>query len=137
MVQVPKFRQVIFFSTWLGSLYALPPLLSRPPPNTETHRKTAMASFRKPSTILLFATVALQAWCHGDQPDQRPLQGTQLFETADPVITDTSGLSTFANIPYVNCLSAASKVAYDIAIFGAPFDTVCPTISWHYGRPHC
>ena len=36
------------------------------------------------------------------------------------------GLKTFANLPYVNCFldqEAAAK-KYDIAILGAPFDTV-------------
>jgi agmatinase len=37
-----------------------------------------------------------------------------------------SGLSTYANLPYVNCFvdAEADKVPYDIAILGAPFDTV-------------
>jgi hypothetical protein len=36
------------------------------------------------------------------------------------------GLKTFANLPYVNCFSdaEADKSKYDIAILGAPFDTV-------------
>lgn len=37
------------------------------------------------------------------------------------------GLSTYANLPYVHCLSAGNDVEveeYDIAILGAPFDTV-------------
>lgn len=35
------------------------------------------------------------------------------------------GLSTYANLPYVNCLSSQKDVVrYDIAILGAPFDTV-------------
>lgn len=37
------------------------------------------------------------------------------------------GLSSYANLPYVHCLSAAKDdevEAYDIAILGAPFDTV-------------
>jgi hypothetical protein len=37
-----------------------------------------------------------------------------------------SGLTTFAHIPYVNCFidSEAESSPYDIAILGAPFDTV-------------
>lgn len=37
-----------------------------------------------------------------------------------------SGLTTFARIPYVNCFvdSEAESTAYDIAVLGAPFDTV-------------
>lgn len=36
------------------------------------------------------------------------------------------GLKTFANVPYVNCFSDQEAAAkkYDIAILGAPFDTV-------------
>lgn len=37
------------------------------------------------------------------------------------------GLSTYANLPYVHCLSAENDgevEEYDIAILGAPFDTV-------------
>jgi hypothetical protein len=37
------------------------------------------------------------------------------------------GLSTYANLPYVHCLSAGKDnevEQYDIAILGAPFDTV-------------
>ncbi len=36
------------------------------------------------------------------------------------------GLNTYANLPYVNCFvdAEAEKVPYDIAILGAPFDTV-------------
>lgn len=35
------------------------------------------------------------------------------------------GLGTFANLPYVNCLSpSGGEGEYDIALFGAPFDTV-------------
>ena len=36
------------------------------------------------------------------------------------------GMGTFANLPYVNCLSTndSEEGNYDIAILGAPFDTV-------------
>jgi len=44
------------------------------------------------------------------------------------VTTDSEffGLTTFANLPYVNCLKADENEEgrYDIAILGAPFDTV-------------
>jgi len=39
------------------------------------------------------------------------------------------GLSTFANIPYVDCFADRPKPHYDIAILGAPFDTVGPGFS--------
>jgi agmatinase len=36
-----------------------------------------------------------------------------------------SGLTTFANLPYVNCfIDGPASEKYDIAILGAPFDTV-------------
>lgn len=36
-----------------------------------------------------------------------------------------TGLYTFANVPYVHCLSDEKEVEkYDIAFLGAPFDTV-------------
>ena len=39
-----------------------------------------------------------------------------------------SGLITFAHFPYLACFDAASTVqAYDIALLGAPFDTVSAT----------
>ena len=38
--------------------------------------------------------------------------------------SDFSGLMTFANLPYVNCFKAFDTDPYDIAIMGAPFDTV-------------
>jgi hypothetical protein len=44
------------------------------------------------------------------------------------VTTDSEffGLTTFANLPYVNCLKADETEGgrYDIAVLGAPFDTV-------------
>lgn len=36
-----------------------------------------------------------------------------------------SGLTTFANLPYSNCFVDDGVAEYDIAIMGAPFDTVC------------
>ena len=38
--------------------------------------------------------------------------------------SEFSGLMTFANLPYANCFTASDMDAYDIAIIGAPFDTV-------------
>jgi agmatinase len=37
-----------------------------------------------------------------------------------------AGLSTYANLPYVHCLAAEGEEVekFDIAILGAPFDTV-------------
>ena len=35
-----------------------------------------------------------------------------------------NGLTTFANLPYINCFVDEDIEAYDIAILGSPFDTV-------------
>lgn len=36
-----------------------------------------------------------------------------------------SGLTTFANLPYISCFNDKSETEkYDIAVLGAPFDTV-------------
>lgn len=42
--------------------------------------------------------------------------------------TPFAGLSTFANVPYVHCLSGSEDTEhYDVAFLGAPFDTVSLT----------
>ena len=54
---------------------------------------------------------------------QRPFIEDRIID----VTTDSEffGLNTFANLPYVNCLSPSKEGGrYDIAILGAPFDTV-------------
>jgi len=65
-----------------------------------------------------------------------PLSGVLNFQQSlrddDGVDVSTgsefSGLMTFANLPYANCFSndwsTEREGAYDIAIVGAPFDTV-------------
>ncbi len=57
-------------------------------------------------------------------------------ETLSPAHLDTStdadfhGLTTFANLPYTNCFRENDDVnAYDIAILGAPFDTVSQRVA--------
>ena len=62
---------------------------------------------------------------------QRPLFNDGIID----VTTDSKffGLNTFANLPYVNCLSPSTEgKRYDIAILGAPFDTV--SISYFISR---
>ena len=58
-------------------------------------------------------------------PSIQPLQYP--FTTDDPTIETggIAGLTTFANLPYVHCLSEDAEISkYDIAFLGAPFDTV-------------
>jgi hypothetical protein len=45
-----------------------------------------------------------------------------------------AGLTTYANLPYVHCLAGAGKHVdkFDIAILGAPFDTVSETLSLQF-----
>jgi agmatinase len=52
----------------------------------------------------------------GDDDDVDIVSGSQFH-----------GLKTFANLPYLNCFSDQETAGnkYDIAIMGAPFDTVC------------
>ena len=38
--------------------------------------------------------------------------------------SDFAGLTTFANLPYVNCFADEVLELYDVAFLGAPFDTV-------------
>jgi len=46
---------------------------------------------------------------------------------------DFNGLTTYANLPYVKCMSDGEvEEKYDIAILGAPFDTVCSNFSAHF-----
>lgn len=56
------------------------------------------------------------------------LQQKFMGDDSIDVSTDSEffGLTTFANLPYVNCLKPDESEGgrYDIAILGAPFDTV-------------
>lgn len=62
---------------------------------------------------------------------QHPMAGIDM--SASPIFPGLdisqamyAGLSTFANLPYVHCLAGEGEDVepYDIAILGAPFDTV-------------
>ena len=46
-----------------------------------------------------------------------------------------AGLMTYANLPYVHCLAAEGieVEGYDIAVLGAPFDTVSLYQGWRMG----
>jgi agmatinase len=63
-------------------------------------------------------------------PPVSPIQpnGQYLLSTDKDALADISkyaGLSTYANLPFVHCLSESKEIdeKYDIAILGAPFDT--------------
>lgn len=65
---------------------------------------------------------------HAGAHEMPHLHQTFMGDDFIDVSTDSEffGLTTFANLPYVNCLNPDETEAgkYDIAILGAPFDTV-------------
>ncbi|KAI0446443.1 arginase [Xylaria telfairii] len=89
-------------------------------------------AFQLWGTVLLGASQARAAWqfphvSNYHSAAQRPL-GVQSDDDDVDILygSQFSGLTTYANIPYINCLSdeaAESSSKYDIAILGAPFDT--------------
>lgn len=62
----------------------------------------------------------------GAQKVLQSLEGTICDAAEEPLGEAEApwGLTTFANIPYVACLSQNTHLKYDIAVLGAPFDTV-------------
>jgi agmatinase len=65
---------------------------------------------------------------HAEYHEMPHLHQTFMGDDFIDVTTNSEffGLTTFANLPYVNCLNPDETEAgrYDIAILGAPFDTV-------------
>ena len=57
---------------------------------------------------------------------QNPFEHIDITDD-DEFITDYSGITTFAHLPFINCLHPTytdeAKEKFDIAIIGAPFDT--------------
>lgn len=77
-------------------------------------------------------TPAASAWQYPHPPvpafgaGQHPIHSSS-YEDVDIIsMSQFSGLKTYANLPYLNCFSdeEAQGKAYDIAVMGAPFDTV-------------
>ena len=67
-------------------------------------------------------------------PYQAPLsdyRATGHFDDLDVSSANFQGLTTYANLPYVHCLAERLQDVepFDIAILGAPFDTVCLCIT--------
>ncbi|KAJ9152071.1 Arginase family-domain-containing protein [Pleurostoma richardsiae] len=83
------------------------------------------------SVLLIWATAPSRIYGAWEFPRvavdsyQRPLPAS--IEKDDDLVIGSkfNGLKTFANLPYVDCFSNedADSDKYDIAIFGAPFDT--------------
>ncbi|TRX94950.1 hypothetical protein FHL15_004035 [Xylaria flabelliformis] len=89
--------------------------------------------FRLVQTTLLGVTQVRAAWqfphtLNYYSTAQKPLGGPSGDDDVDISYgSQFHGLTTYANIPYVNCFSdeaAEGSSKYDIAILGAPFDTV-------------
>lgn len=71
--------------------------------------------------LLLVSPLSVHAHTFGH--DQIPLYDSAIDVSGGKF----RGLNTYANLPYVHCLSAGKGnevEEYDIAILGAPFDTV-------------
>lgn len=81
-------------------------------------------------SVLLLATASAARDITFPPKYQSPLaiHGAELPTYADIDVSSANfaGLTTFANLPYFHCLSKdPAEGEYDIAILGAPFDTVC------------
>ena len=79
----------------------------------------------------LLVARAVATWEFPQQPSvhsgQRPIFVVNDEDVDIVTGSQFNGLKTFANLPYVNCLSDGEALGnkYDVAILGAPFDTVC------------
>lgn len=78
--------------------------------------------------LCLSLTVSVASHRSGHTDEMPNVHQQYMADNFIDVTTDSEffGLSTFANVPYVNCLKVDKSEAgrYDIAILGAPFDTV-------------
>ncbi|KAJ7355685.1 agmatinase [Mycena albidolilacea] len=83
------------------------------------------------SPLIVLALSALAHDSHHEHEDQMPLdyvrfpyepiyRGINGEVTADAIF---SGITTFAKLPWVQCLTRESHIPFDIAFIGAPFDT--------------
>ena len=83
--------------------------------------------------IIRFAWGALAAWEFPHQPHYGQTQQSMTLDSQDDVDINIerpfNGLATYAGVSYVDCFtdSTNDEEKYDIAIMGAPFDTVSIT----------
>lgn len=83
----------------------------------------ARTSLRSAASLLLLLSLPPRVFADLFSHAQIPLYDN----TIDVSGAKFRGLSTYANLPYVHCLSGGGDDEvedYDIAILGAPFDTV-------------
>jgi hypothetical protein len=112
-------------------------------PRISFHLQIAVLTMMNSSVFSYLSVAALAFFVSAHDASQRPLAPVDCHSYTsinDEFIDITSGsqfsgLSTYANLPYVNCFvdAEAEKVPYDIAILGAPFDTV----STFLFQPYC
>ncbi|TDZ34445.1 putative agmatinase 1 [Colletotrichum spinosum] len=98
-----------------------------------------------PAAVLIVNCVAVAAW-HLPHPAlaNSPHQISLTLDKSDDDDFDVTsadsiaGLRTFANLPFVDCFSeAATNQKFDIAVFGAPHDTVSHTHPLTPQHRHC
>ncbi|KAF8909268.1 arginase family-domain-containing protein [Gymnopilus junonius] len=81
------------------------------------------------SALFCVGALAVLVKGHDDHHDQIPLDYVRfpqpIFRSSNEVTADSifSGITTFAKLPWVQCLTKEQHVAFDIAFIGAPFDT--------------
>lgn len=81
------------------------------------------------SFVLASIIVVTAAHEHGEQMPlgyvKYPWQGSYQGSSGQEVTADSvfSGITTFAKLPWIQCLNKDSKDTFDIAFIGAPFDT--------------
>ncbi|KAJ7708711.1 agmatinase [Mycena rosella] len=79
----------------------------------------------------LVVLASVSAHDHHDHEDQIPLDYVRfpfepIYRTSEGEVTADaifSGITTFAKLPWVQCLTRESHIPFDIAFIGAPFDT--------------
>ena len=80
--------------------------------------------------IVLFTVVIRDQksfWIEDESPSNSNNLSNKLEDKDDEFCTAFAGITTFAHLPFVNCLhpryTYEAKEKFDIAIVGAPFDT--------------
>lgn len=77
-------------------------------------------------SVAVYATVVAREISFPPLSGYSPDQAVMGFMSPDITQAKFAGLTTYANLPYVHCLAREGEEVekFDIAILGAPFDTV-------------
>jgi hypothetical protein len=120
-----------------ADVWHFPPLPRTGTTRTAIPTKT-LVNMLKTATSLLALAATGHAWefprvaLAAHREGQHPFFVNAENEDVDIVSgSQFHGLKTFANLPYLNCFSdeETQNSKYDIAIMGAPFDTVRPAMA--------